>query len=136
LAIGDTSKIPRKGNYDEICAHGIEIKGVVESLGEDGDADDDHWIVRHFKYSHDGQDYHGVAYSMNGLPKAGDSVTVRYLGNQAVLPQDPPPDIDPTNNFLLVLIFSSVLLSPVLLVFFVFWLLSVFGRGKRTGAFT
>jgi len=44
-----------------------------------------------------------------------------------LFPSDLPPDINPTNDFLLVLIFWVVILSPVLLVFL------YFGRCQPSG---
>ena len=134
LGIGDIWNIPRKGNFDEICLHGIETKGVVESLDDAGDADDDHWTVRRFEYSHDGHTFHGVSYSMNGFWKSGDTVAVKYLGDQAVIPDDPPPDIDPTNDFLLVVVLFSTILSPVLVIFCVLWVLSSIWKAVKRKA--
>jgi hypothetical protein len=110
FAFNDTVAIPHRGNYDEICTHGHEVMGTIESVREGSDMDDDHWRVINFSYSHGGRGYGGTATSNNWIWKVGDQVTVRYLGNQAVLPEIQPVDVDPTNDFWLVLLFSLFLL--------------------------
>jgi hypothetical protein len=130
LAFLDAGNIPRKGNYDKICAQGIETKGVVRFVVADGDADDDHWTKVAFSYSHDGHDHDGVAYTWGGV-RTGDSVTVRYLGSQAVLANIPPVDVDPTNDFLLVLMVWSLLGFPVIGGVFVLMWTSNFIHRKR-----
>jgi hypothetical protein len=113
LAFLDSSKIPRKGDYDEIRVHGIVTSGVVEGVSQDSDADDDHWTVIHFNFSRDGREDHGVAYTWDGGLRVGDSVPVHDRGDQAILPNMTPVDVNPINNFLLVFLFLSLLISPI-----------------------
>jgi hypothetical protein len=136
FAASEAWHIPRKGNYDEICARGIETQGVVNLVSQDHDADDDYWTVVHFTFSHDGREEHRVAYaSSNTLLKAGDPVAVRYWGNQAVLANEPPFDIDPTGICLLIIYMFTGVGFPIwgtaFLVMFVLWFANFLARKRN-----
>jgi hypothetical protein len=48
-----------------------------------------------------------VAYTWDGGLRVGDSVPVHDRGDQAILPNMTPVDVNPINNFLLVFLFLS-----------------------------
>jgi len=116
LSILDTWDIPRAGNFKEIYARGLPAQGIIESIGQGQDVDDDHWLVVHFVYTHDGRDYFDKTTTDDGDLKQGMRVDVRYLGNQAILPATPPLNIDPTADFWLCFFVSLYIVVPPLIL--------------------
>ena len=123
----ETRDLPRKGDYDKIRTQGEKIVGVVKSVTEGHDADDDHWTVIQFGYAHDGREYHDVAYTFTIEHWApGHPIAVRYLGDRAILPSESPANIDPRNDFQLVLGFDYFFLSPIYLLLMLGLIIYVF----------
>jgi hypothetical protein len=126
-AISMARNLPAKGNYDEIRAHGMASDGKVGFVREDHDINDDYWHVITFTYSHDSNDHQGIAYSTMKL-KTGDSVAVRYVGNDAVLADVTPIDIDRFTIFLLSFFSLSLIILPVSGAVFIATIASFYSR--------